>query len=135
MPIRDHVSGGVRSSGPRQRRRSPSPPGDTGHDGNCRDDPAQGASPRWRAVDDAIARAQIHAAQGRFLVTPMFEQAGSTKPSRVRRPFAGVPYLLKDMYDIAGGAHPLGRAPCGGGADPDKRCAQVKAYKGRRRNC
>jgi amidase len=55
------------------------------------------------AVDDAIARAEAMQPKLNFLVTPMFEQARArAKTGALSGPFAGVPYLIKDMYDIAG---------------------------------
>jgi amidase len=82
------------------------------------------------AVDDAIARAEAMQPKLNFLVTPLFEQARArAKAGGLSGPFAGVPYLLKDMYDIAGvptrwGARFTEVAPI-----PTKSCAQVKAFE------
>jgi amidase len=82
------------------------------------------------AVDDAIARAEAMQPKLNFLVTPMFEQARArARSGKPTGPFAGVPYLLKDMYDIAGvptrwGARFTEVAPI-----PTANCAQVKAFE------
>jgi amidase len=82
------------------------------------------------AVDDAIARAEAMQPKLNFLVTPMFEQARArAKAGGLSGPFAGVPYLIKDMYDIAGiptrwGARFTEVAPI-----PTASCAQVRAFE------
>src|ERR1700678_3935095 len=82
------------------------------------------------AVDDAIARAEAMQPKLNFLVTPLFEQARvRAKAGGLSGPFAGVPYLIKDMYDIAGiptrwGARFTEVAPI-----PTASCAQVKAFE------
>jgi amidase len=82
------------------------------------------------AIDDAIARAESMQPKLNFLVTPLFEQARArAKAGGLSGPFAGVPYLLKDMYDIAGvptrwGARFTEVAPI-----PTGSCAQVKAFE------
>jgi amidase len=55
------------------------------------------------AVESAIARAELMQPQLNFMVTETF--AGATRRARnraLRGPFAGVPYLVKDMYDVEG---------------------------------
>ena len=55
------------------------------------------------AIDQAIARAEAVQGQLNFLVTPTFEQARErAKNLSGSGPFAGVPYLIKDMYDVVG---------------------------------
>ena len=82
------------------------------------------------AVDDAIARAEMMQPTLNFLVTPMFERARTrAKAGKLSGPFAGVPYLVKDMYDIAGvptrwGARFTEVAPI-----PAASCSQVKAFE------
>ena len=82
------------------------------------------------AVDDAIARAEAMQPKLNFLVTAMFEQARArAKAGGLSGPFAGVPYLIKDMYDIADiptrwGARFTEVAPI-----PTASCAQVKAFE------
>jgi amidase len=82
------------------------------------------------AVDDAIARAEAMQPKLNFLVTPLFEQARArAKAGGLTGPFAGVPYLIKDMYDIQGvptrwGARFTEIAPI-----PTASCSQVKAFE------
>lgn len=82
------------------------------------------------AVDDAIARAEAMQPALNFLVTPLFDQARARAAAgRLTGPFAGVPYLLKDMYDIRHvptrwGARFTERAPL-----PSKSCSQVEAFE------
>ncbi|WP_158813785.1 amidase [Methylocapsa sp. S129] len=82
------------------------------------------------AVDDAIARAEAMQPMLNFLIAPMFEQARTrAKSGALTGPFAGVPYLIKDMYDIEGvptrwGARFTEIAPI-----PTASCAQVKAFE------
>ncbi|MGH6616299.1 amidase [Sphingomonas sp.] len=55
------------------------------------------------AVDAAIARAEALQPVLNFLVTPLFEQARARAAAPgLDGPFAGVPYLVKDMYDVPG---------------------------------
>lgn len=55
------------------------------------------------AVDTAIARAEAAQPKLNFLVTQMFDQARArAKAGNLSGPFAGVPYLIKDMYDVEG---------------------------------
>ncbi|QNQ11633.1 amidase family protein [Sphingomonas alpina] len=55
------------------------------------------------AVYAAIARAEALQPVLNFMVTPLFEQARvrAAGPD-LKGPFAGVPYLVKDMYDVPG---------------------------------
>jgi amidase len=82
------------------------------------------------AVDAAIARAEAMQPRLNFLVTPLFEQARArAKAGGLTGPFAGAPYLVKDMYDIQGvptrwGAHFTAVAPI-----PTASCSQVKAFE------
>jgi len=82
------------------------------------------------AVDDAIARAEAMQPKLNFLVTAMFEQARArARAGGLSGPFAGVPYLIKDMYDIAGvptrwGARATEMAPL-----PAESSPQVKAFE------
>ena len=82
------------------------------------------------AIDDAIVRAEAMQPRLNFLVTPLFEQARArARAGGLIGPFAGVPYLIKDMYDIVGiptrwGAHFTKVAPI-----PTASCAQVKAFE------
>lgn len=82
------------------------------------------------AVDDAIARSEAMQPQLNFMVAPMFERARArAKADNLTGPFAGVPYLIKDMYDIAGiptrwGARFTEVAPI-----PAASCSQVKAFE------
>ena len=55
------------------------------------------------AIDQAIARAEAVQPRLNFLVTPTFERARDrAKTMELTGPFAGVPYLIKDMYDVVG---------------------------------
>jgi amidase len=55
------------------------------------------------AVDAAIARCESLQPELNFLVTPTFERARRRAESgTLSGPFAGVPYLVKDMYDVEG---------------------------------
>ncbi|MES2056364.1 MAG: amidase [Pseudomonadota bacterium] len=55
------------------------------------------------AVDAAIERAEALQPVLNFLVTPLFEQARARAAAPgLDGPFAGVPYLVKDMYDMPG---------------------------------
>jgi amidase len=82
------------------------------------------------AVEQAIARAEMMQPQLNFLVTPMFEQARArAKSAGLRGPFAGVPYLVKDMFDVRGvptrwGARFTERAPL-----PMVSSPQVRAFE------
>lgn len=130
MPIRDHVSAAsaaneASSSGDGSTKMSMTP-----------DATELAAMIRRKditaleAVDDAIARAEAMQPKLNFLVTPLFEQARArAKAGGLSGAFAGVPYLLKDMYDIADvptrwGARFTEVAPI-----PTKSCAQVKAFE------
>jgi hypothetical protein len=54
-------------------------------------------------IDQAIARAEAIQAKLNFLVTPTFERARDrAKTMPLTGAFAGVPYLIKDMYDTVG---------------------------------
>jgi amidase len=54
-------------------------------------------------IDQAIKRAEAVQPQLNFLVTPTFERARErAKTIALTGPFAGVPYLIKDMYDTVG---------------------------------
>jgi amidase len=82
------------------------------------------------AVDAAIVRAEAMQPKLNFLVTPLFEQARvRAKAGGLTGPFAGVPYLVKDMYDIEGvptrwGARFTEIAPIATAS-----CSQVKAFE------
>lgn len=55
------------------------------------------------AVDAAIARAEALQPKLNFMVGTVFEQARKrAREDKVSGPFGGVPYLIKDMYDVAG---------------------------------
>ncbi|SDP68390.1 amidase family protein [Phyllobacterium sp. OV277] len=55
------------------------------------------------AVDEAIVRAEALQPALNFMVMPLFEQARErAKLTSLIGPFAGVPYLIKDMYDVKG---------------------------------
>ncbi|MGH9242758.1 MAG: amidase family protein, partial [Acidimicrobiales bacterium] len=55
------------------------------------------------AVEAAIERADALQSRLNFLVTPTFERARERAASgALDGPFAGVPYLVKDMYDVTG---------------------------------
>lgn len=58
------------------------------------------------AVDAAIARAEKVQPKLNFLVTEIFDRARDRaremSPPSETAPFAGVPFLVKDMYDVAG---------------------------------
>lgn len=59
------------------------------------------------AIDAAIARAEALQPKLNFMVTPLFELARERarefdKAGKLTGPFAGVPYLVKDMYDVKG---------------------------------
>ncbi|MGH6617626.1 amidase [Sphingomonas sp.] len=54
-------------------------------------------------IDQAITRAEAIQSKLNFLVTPTFERARDrAKTMPLTGPFAGVPYLIKDMYDTIG---------------------------------
>ncbi|QNA84362.1 6-aminohexanoate hydrolase [Sphingomonas sp. So64.6b] len=54
-------------------------------------------------VDAAIARAEALQPVLNFLIAPLFEQARARAAAPgLEGPFAGVPYLVKDMYDVPG---------------------------------
>ncbi len=54
------------------------------------------------AVDAAIARAGKADPQLAFIVTDMFERARTQAKGAVSGPFGGVPFLVKDLDDVAG---------------------------------
>ncbi|MGO4449896.1 amidase family protein [Phyllobacterium sp. TAF24] len=55
------------------------------------------------AVDEAIARAEALQPTLNFMVTSLFEQARErAKSTSLIGPFAGVPYMMKDMTDVKG---------------------------------
>lgn len=54
------------------------------------------------AVEAAISRAEALQPQLAFLVDDCFERARQRAQAPLSGPFAGVPYLVKDMYDVAG---------------------------------
>lgn len=54
------------------------------------------------AVEAAIARAQAAQPKINFLVTDMYAQARAQAANPGSGPFAGVPYLIKDLNDVAG---------------------------------
>lgn len=55
------------------------------------------------AIDSAIARAEAMNPKLNFLVSDTFERARDrARAGGLTGPFAGVPYLVKDMYDVAG---------------------------------
>lgn len=54
------------------------------------------------AVDAAITRAQAAQPKINFLVTDMYAQARAQAANPGSGPFAGVPYLIKDLNDVAG---------------------------------
>jgi amidase len=54
-------------------------------------------------VDDAIARAEAVQGDLNFMVSRTFERAREkAKAGDLTGPFAGVPYLIKDMFDVVG---------------------------------
>jgi hypothetical protein len=67
-----------------------------------------------RAVDDAIARARSPAGRDAF-VFPRFDEARAEAARfdretalAVRRPLAGLPFSVKDLFDVAGTSHRSG---------------------------
>jgi amidase len=82
------------------------------------------------AIDTAIENAQTLQPKLNFLVTPLFEQARErAKAGGLTGPFAGVPYMMKDMYDIKGaptrwGSRFTTRLPI-----PEKNSPQVDAFE------
>ncbi|OXJ19795.1 amidase [Burkholderia sp. AU6039] len=55
------------------------------------------------AVDAAIVRAQAVQPQLNFMAKPLYERARQrARAGTLTGPFAGVPFLLKDMYDMKG---------------------------------
>ena len=56
-----------------------------------------------QAVDAAIARAETLQPRLNFMVGTVFDEARKrAREGKVDGPFGGVPYLIKDMYDVAG---------------------------------
>ena len=55
------------------------------------------------AVTDAISRAEAAQPKLNFMVTSLFDQAvDQAKTSKAKGPFAGVPFLIKDLADFKG---------------------------------
>ena len=63
----------------------------------------QGELTPLEAIDAAIARAEAVQPKLNFLVTDTFERARDrARAGGLTGPFAGVPYLIKDMFDVTG---------------------------------
>ncbi len=63
---------------------------------------AAGEISATEAVGAAISRAEELQPQLNFLVEDCFEPARARAAGTLQGPFAGAPYLVKDMYDVAG---------------------------------
>lgn len=54
-------------------------------------------------LEEAIQRAETHNPELNAIITPMFEEARKTAQSHLTGPFAGVPFLLKDLHQAYAG--------------------------------
>ena len=76
------------------------------------------------AVTDAISRAEAAQPQLNFIVTSLFDQAiDQAKTSTPKGPFAGVPFLIKDLHDFKGaptrnGSRAFLNAPVAAASEP-----------------
>jgi amidase len=82
------------------------------------------------AVEEAIARAQELQPKLNFLVTDTFDRARERASSgSLEGPFAGVPYLVKDMYDVRGVPTRWGAKFSESVGPAAKNCPQVDAFE------